>query len=206
MQSVSDVDEGRRVLYYLAGAGIAKYWPIYLISIAFCAADIQQRFDIKKDFEGRVQTLRSDRVLNPSMVLDKDVHEIYITKLEPPKIVVDSNLGDTIAEGPSKNNSVDSIEIEEIDGGSWRSTLHTFKLLAIFGGTDEFAVLSRYDNDSGDRDMIAVRLGDSVDESTVSGINPRSIFLNDSNEKPVKLTLFEPSDVVAAKVANEVES
>ena len=76
--------------------------------------------------------------------------------------------------------------------GSWRVGELSYKLIALVEGTERFAVLYSLDNESGGKDLIELRPGDSFEGYTVSEVRSKKLRLTSKNGDQVTLMLFEP--------------
>ena len=195
----------RRMSESLSGVA-ARYWPVYLISVMVCLVDMYQRLAIDLDIQDVTQSASLDLVLAPTVNLDREVYDAYLSRLEHPPVVVEAVLDEADVESIEAAPSVvDPLKSSLRARGVWRSTEYSFKLLAVFGGEDTFALLWRTKNDTGLQDMVEVRVGDMVDDSQVSAIASRAISVGSSDETVVRLLLFERTDALAELISGDVD-
>ena len=76
--------------------------------------------------------------------------------------------------------------------GFWRAGELSFKLIALVESAERFAVLSSLDIRTGEKELIELRLGDSVVGYTVSGVHTKELRLTADNGDQKTLALFEP--------------
>jgi len=76
--------------------------------------------------------------------------------------------------------------------GFWRAGELSFKLIALVESAERFAVLSSLDNQTGRKELIELRLGDSVIGYTVSAVLAKELRLTANNGDQKTLALFEP--------------
>lgn len=78
--------------------------------------------------------------------------------------------------------------------GYWLAGDLSYKLIALVESTERFAVLYGLDNESGGKELIEVRLGDSIAGYRVSEVLSKRLRLTSDNGDQITLTLFEPED------------
>ena len=76
----------------------------------------------------------------------------------------------------------------------WRTELFSYKLIALVENTERFAVLYSIDNESGVREVLEIRQGDSIAGYTVSDLLSKEVRLTSNKGDQVTLTLFEPEE------------
>ena len=79
--------------------------------------------------------------------------------------------------------------------GYWRAGVFSYKLVALVENTERFAVLYSLDNESGVKELIELRQGDSIVGYTVSELFSKKLRLTSDNGDQVTLTLFEPEEL-----------
>ena len=88
---------------------------------------------------------------------------------------------------------VEQSSIEQSDG-YWRGGVFRYKLIAVVDNTERFAVLYSVHNDSGVKELIELRQGESIDGYSVVELRSREIRLLSENGDEVTLRLFEPEE------------
>ena len=79
--------------------------------------------------------------------------------------------------------------------GYWAAGDLSYKLIALVETTERFAVLYGRDNESGGKELIELRLGDSIAGYTVSEVLSKRLRLTSDNGDQITLTLFEPEEL-----------
>ena len=78
--------------------------------------------------------------------------------------------------------------------GYWVAGDLSYKLIALVENNERFAVLHGWDNESGAKESIELRVGDSIAGYTVSEVLSKRLKLTSGNGDQITLTLFEPED------------
>ena len=78
--------------------------------------------------------------------------------------------------------------------GYWAAGDLSYKLIALVENTERFAVLYGRDNESGAKESLELRVGDSIAGYTVSELLSKRLKLTSDNGDQITLTLFEPED------------
>ena len=78
--------------------------------------------------------------------------------------------------------------------GYWAAGDLSYKLIALVENTERFAVLYGRDNESGAKESIELRVGDSIAGYTVSEVLSKGLKLTSDNGDQITLKLFEPED------------
>ena len=77
----------------------------------------------------------------------------------------------------------------------WRAGDLSYKLIALVENEERFAVLYSLDIESGAKELIELRLGDSIAEYSVSEVLAKELRLTSDNGGQITLTLFEPEEL-----------
>lgn len=78
--------------------------------------------------------------------------------------------------------------------GLWRVGVFSYKLIALVGNTERFAVVYSEDNATGARELLELRLGDNIAGYTVSEVLAKKLRMASAGGDQVTLTLFEPDE------------
>ena len=92
---------------------------------------------------------------------------------------------------PIKDLAAQPLATEPADG-YWRAGELSYKLVALVESAERFAVLYSLNNESGEQEMVELRLGDSVVGYTVSELRAKELQLTSDNGAQITLMLFEP--------------
>jgi len=79
----------------------------------------------------------------------------------------------------------------EASDGYWRAGELSYKLVALVESTERFAVLYSLDFESGAKELIELRPGDSIAEYSVSEVLAKELRLTSDNGDQITLALFE---------------
>lgn len=149
------------------------------------------------DFFGRV-------ALFPQGPSRPDIEDVVTLSDDIPKIgqpLLDDYLlkTDGLRTLPLKDDSALSINdlaaqplATEPADGYWRAGELSYKLVALVESAERFAVLYSLNNESGEQEMVKLRLGDSVVGYKVSELRSKELQLTSDNGDQVTLMLFEP--------------
>lgn len=91
------------------------------------------------------------------------------------------------------SEQVADLVVEQSDG-YWRAGVFRYKLIAVVDNTERFAVLYSVHNDSGVKELIELRQGESIDGYSVVELRSREIRLLSESGDEVTLRLFEPEE------------
>jgi hypothetical protein len=78
--------------------------------------------------------------------------------------------------------------------GYWAVGDLSYKLIALVENIERFAVLYGQDNESGGKELIELRRGDSIAGYTVSEVLSKRLRLTSDNGDQITLSLFEPEE------------
>lgn len=114
----------------------------------------------------------------------------YLEKLDivEPRLVVSQVEKTPVIDVDTKNGFGD---------GYWESGVFSYRLIAIAKRSERFAVFDRTQNSTDVRDVIELRLGESIDEYLVTDISVKGVTLTAGSKEAVRLTLFEQTNQAA---------
>lgn len=154
------------------------------------SVDISSRF-VLTGLDNNVSVWESqDQVkLVPKFFLTESTRSDYEVKLG-------QYLGEV--NGPNLKADLDLVEpqpavLKEVH---WNSKIAEFTLLAIYQGSDDFAVFRRLEKISGDEAIIQVRQGDFIDRTLLKEISSVGVVLLKENAELTQLLLFENKGVM----------
>ena len=175
--SDSEVSKGVR---RLTGAWDARYMPLIVVFCLLVIFDIFDRF-VPQNVTGSRLAVAVEMPLSGIPRLNDQAYQAYLEKLAAHVTPVTMDAIERVYSiNPSAQNDV------------WQAGAFSYKLLAVFQSTDQFAVLQRIDVASGERQIIKARLGDTIDEHTVSEIASHQMSVTSVKGERVELVLFEP--------------
>ena len=182
-----------RVLGAVTKLGLTTYRPLLFFWLFIFAVDFYQRFvgDLTASEPILISTAMSEGKVVPKLTAIG--YGSYMDKLRN----VDASQGSGVeGELGDANLGVISAVENDLIGSSgrddlWSTPLAVFRLLAIFGGSDTFAVLERQDVGTGDKHLVEFRAGDAVEGYTVLTISKRQLVVVDAEKQSEVLQLFE---------------
>jgi hypothetical protein len=172
---------------------LVEYRLVLLVWSALFCADFVTRLLMTSDELSAVSTEESVNAAYEVPRLTKVVYDGYLAKLN------DFVNDEVEAEALSTAGVIEeSSQSEVLQGQEDRDLLRTsnfqIRLLGIFGGAKQFAVVDRYHFDSGLDETIAIRLGDDIDGYVLTEIFPTGVRFIDATTKTLDLRLFVPSE------------
>lgn len=185
------MNNARQRLFWKASifsSDMRQLWPIVIVWLAVGAVDIQRRF------VSDVITVTNEGMLNETAIeigertigrLDRKLYDSYILKLAqynetPESIAIESSESPAEVREPWKGTEF------------WGSADHNYRLLAIFGSDERFAVLHRRHRETDAVDLVELRAGDLLDGYAVDKIAAHSVLLISATAERVELMLFRP--------------
>lgn len=167
-----------------------KYWPIWLFFLLLGAIDVSYRFVGKLGFQSADEYLAQPVSMQKIPVLSVETLERYMDKLgeyteQKEPAVIDSAISDVVEESPNL--------------GFWRGSDYDYQLLAIFSTADTFAVLSRFDGETGESQIVEVRERDMMGDFVVDQISKHVLTLSGPEKSRVELMLFRPLEDLSSE-------
>jgi len=176
--SDSEVSKGVR---RLTGAWDARYMPLIGVFCLLVVFDIFDRL-VPQNVTNSRPALSVDTLLSDMPRLSDQTYQAYLGKLA---VHVTPVTADTL-------EPVDSISAGA-QNDVWQAGAFSYRLVAVFQSADQFAVLHRTKVSSGESEVIEARLGDVIDQYTVSEIASHKMLVTSGTGERVKLVLFEPA-------------
>ena len=153
----------------------SRCFAVLAVCIVIACADFYFRVSDQESAESTGEVVSEYGAIGPSLLLTKSAHEAYLKKL--------TGFGIDLLEDVPVNQSL-------ADSNYWRSGLHKFRLLAVFMGDNQFAVIDREMLASGESEVVEVREGDVIDGFKVNKIASHSITLKEDLEESARVELF----------------
>lgn len=160
-----------------------KYWPIWFFFLLLGVIDVSYRFVGKLGFQSADEYLAEPVSMEKIPVLSVETLERYMDKLgehteQKEPAVIDSSISDVVEESQNL--------------GFWRGADYDYQLLAIFSTVDRFAVLRRFDDETGESQIVEVRKRDMMGDFVVDQISKHVLTLLGPEKSRVELMLFRP--------------
>ena len=166
--------------------GIKRLWLVVCFWVVVAGADISQRlnFGVAGGYEPYQANAQSSAL--SAVKLEKILFDVYQSKLSERTQIESLSDEDTL---PAVLES-----LSDISGNKaiWRPSSNGYQLLAILEGTEKLAVFVRFINNTADRELLEVRIGDQVDGYVAHDMTHNSVMLKNSLGKYVTLVLFAP--------------
>lgn len=162
-----------------------------MVVIVFClATDFFGRVALFSPASLRVNIEESTTLSDAVPQIDQQQVDSYMSNIAglisvPTQVEAGSTDGDLAAQQSTS----------ELADGYWRAGELSYKLIALVENSERFAVLYSLDNEAGGRELIELRLGDSIEGYTVSELLAKRLLLTSENGGQVTLALFETEGV-----------
>ena len=156
--------------------------PVILILLALAVSDVFTRLLPSPD-RSYTKRVSVPVYLEPRLHLGESQHEAYLKKIH----IYDlgrPELSPVLTE---------SLAQEAPDHSLLRSNMITFRLLAIFKERENYAVLERFNDQSGAREVLEARVGDELEGYRVSRLSTKGVTFSRPGFSDVVLRLFEMS-------------
>jgi hypothetical protein len=172
---------------YFRIAGVNRQMlPVILVVAALMIFDLKVRFYSGMSDTVKVNAVSPNLILNRDVILQKSIHQSYLKKLDELDRKTPMVNDDTSGEPEAR-----AVVSQESKG--WQSNGFDYRLLAIFNGKNQFAVLDRKTMATGDREVVQVSRGDLIGSYEVIDLLPLGVTLTNNQGDTVSLVLFEPS-------------
>lgn len=165
---------------------VKRLWLVVCFWVVVAGADISQRLNIfvAGGYEPYQANAQSSAL--SAVKLKKILFDAYQSKLSERTQI--ESLPDEETLPPVLENQNGMSENKAI----WRPLNDGYQLLAILEGTEKLAVFVRFINNTADRELLEVRVGDQVDGYVAHDMSRNSVMLKNSLGKYVTLVLFAP--------------
>lgn len=161
--------------------------PVILVAVALMIVDLKVRFFSDMSDTAKVNAVSPNLDLNRHVILPKSVHQSYLKTLDE----LDRKTPLVNEDTPGGEPEARAVVSQESKG--WQSNGFDYRLLAIFNGKKQFAVLDRKTMSTGDREVVQVSRGDLIGSYEVTDLLPLGVTLTNNQGDRVSLVLFEPS-------------
>lgn len=180
-----------------SGAMLKGYWPVYLFWAVLFSADTLTRlvFGVAGNYDKEPYFDRS--VLPPPLypVLDVQSHIGYLANL---------SRFEQKKKGTALSDSEVSGEIFNTrpSDGVWRLGQYDYRLLAVFGGHDLFAVLYRSHSQTGHIELVEARVGDHLEGFLVEKLSMAGLMATHPLGETKELLFFQPSESASGELGS----
>ena len=165
--------------------GFKQFWPVYLIGVLLAGADFLDRFAGLVNLELLAPTLSSGDQMSEVTILTSEVHASYLEKL--------AGYTKEPASEPAGELASKDEQAAGRDYRLFRGTENEYKLMAILGASEKFAVVKRLDDGLAADKLFELRLGDTFEKFSVSEIRRFALVLRDEKNERVEINLFSPA-------------
>lgn len=164
---------------------ILRYWPLLILLSIIMSVDISSRFVVTGlDLNVSAWENQDQVKLVPKFFLTKSARSDYEANL-------DQYLGEVNGSNLKADLDLEGPQPAVLKEGHWSSAVAEFTLLAIYQGSDDFAVFRRVEKISGDVAIIQVRQGGLIDRTLLKEISSVGVVLLKENAELTSLVLFE---------------
>ncbi|CAI8297276.1 MAG: Uncharacterised protein [Porticoccaceae bacterium UBA1117] len=163
---------------------VLNFWPLGLFWLLVASIDLNYRFlgNVESGIATEVRSEAQGSVYIE--VLSDERHEFYLSKLSK---LAGSEPSESINVVPDSEAA-----LEPPVPGVWANKDFKFKLMAIFDSGSKFAVLTRLDKKSGEKQIVEARVGDDLGEVVVIEIVGKTLILSSPGSQLIELELYRP--------------
>ena len=171
--------------------GIQKYWPVWLICTLVAGADFLNRFTTAGNLDSVQSIPKNAQRLTEVVALESKQHALYLEKL--------AQYVQETGSGPLLDAAIEDDRQEGRGYSLIRGDESDYRLLAIFGAGEKFAVVKRITDGLESGQIIEVRVGDVLNKFSVSEILSYTLILRGEDAERVEVNLFSPTQIYEGK-------
>ena len=165
---------------------VKRLWLVICLWVVVAGVDISQRLNIFVDGVYEPYQANAQSSALSAVKLKKILFDAYQSKLSVRTQI--ESLPDEETLPPVLESQSDISQNKAI----WRPSSDGYQLHAILEGTEKLAVFVRFINNTPDRELLEVRVGDQIDGYVAHDMSHNSVRLKNSQGKYVTLLLFAP--------------
>ena len=157
---------------------------VVVLWLSFGLIDFYKRFGLFEEYDSvQLKELPSSETLT-NVALGGPILQQYLEKLA-------SFGADRLELQPSAEIELPSEA--PLGNGYWEGGNYSFKLIGIFKGIEQFVVLEKRSNESGDRELVELSVGDDVGGYMIDVISEHALGARDGAGDRIELILFKRS-------------